>query len=300
MFNALKLLQDHRIQHADSGSKHTRPGWVNVHCPFCKGYDYHLGIHISSGAVNCWKCGPHSQLELIKALLSCDWNSAKEIQEEYTQKGKGTTRGTKEHITLSTKTVCEYPSGTEAMKTLHRAYLEGRNFDPEHLEKIWGLKGTGHLGDYKFRVIAPIVLGGRMVSFQGRDVTGKSSLRYKACEQINEVLPHQNVVYGLDLVKGDSCIVVEGIADVWRLGPGAVSCFGTSFTIAQVNLLKNIRRIFVLFDSDEENAIKMSNRLAHMLSSLGVTVEVLELDEGDPAEMPQSEATALMRELFLL
>lgn len=300
MFNVIKFFIDNKLNFAKSGSKHTRPGWVNVHCPFCGGNDYHLGIHIATGAVNCWKCGPHSQISLVKLLIDCTWAEAEEIQKEYATRGTGYSNIQEDMPKRRLKTVCEYPSGTYTMKTAHREYLNGRNFDDEYLEKYWGLRGTSNLGDYKFRIIAPIYFDGRFVSFQGRDYTGKSRLRYKACEQINEVIHHQNLVYGIDKVKGKRCIVVEGITDVWRLGDGAVCCFGTAFTFSQINLLRTrFKEVFILFDSDDSNAIKMANKLGVMLSASGLSVEILELEEGDPAQMPQDEADNLMNELNL-
>lgn len=298
MFNVIKFYKDYRIPIYTSG-KHYRQGWVNTDCPFCKGKDGHLGIHINSGAVKCWKCGKHSQLDVIKALLGYDYGMAKEIQEEYSERSRSHAKDeTKQHRD-SRNNVCEYPTGTTNLTERHKAYLESRNFDPEKLEKLWRLKGTEHLGKYKFRIIAPIMFNGVMVSYQGRDITGKSDLRYKACKQENEIIPHQDMVYGIDHVKkGGSCVLVEGIFDVFRLGYGSVSCFGTSFTLSQVNLLASyVNRCFVLFDADDDNAINMAEQIAVLLSARGVEVELLELDEGDPAELPQEEADQIMKEL---
>lgn len=301
MFNVIQFYKNYHITPVESG-KHYRSGWVNIDCPFCKGKDGHLGIHISTGAVKCWKCGKHSQTDVIKALLNCDFPTAKDIQEEYTEQRR--LKHTEERTRRTHKRLnrtCEYPTGTTAMTDRHRAYLRGRGFDAEHLEKVWGLLGTGNMGAYKFRIIAPILVDGCVVSYQGRDVTGKSPLRYKACVQENEVIEHQTTVYGLDLVKGDKCVLVEGIADCWRLGPGAVSCFGTSFLLAQVNLLADRFRVcYVLFDSDDDNAIKMAEQLACLLSARGVETEILELDEGDPGDMKQEDANKLMKELGFL
>lgn len=301
-FNALKFYKDFHIDFADSGHKRTRPGWVQIHCPFCIGSrGYHLGHHIDTGAYSCWRCGKHSQVDVVKAMLNCGTSEAFRTIKEYSDSGRGgkTSSQGKEKRSKRKKT-CVLPEGTGELTKRHRKYLEGRKFDPDKLVELWGLKGTGIVGRYKNRIIAPIMFDGELVSYQGRDITNKHELKYKACSQENEVIEHQTIVYGLDFVVGDVCIIVEGIADVWRLGYGAVSCFGTAYTLNQVNLIaERMKKVFILFDADEPNAIKQANKLACALSARGLEVELLELEEGDPGEMPQVEADKLMEELGL-
>jgi hypothetical protein len=289
MFNVLQFYKDYHIDCSDSGSKHCRKGWINIDCVFCGGDDYHLGINISTGACKCWKCGNHSQLEVIKELLECDYNAAKDIHKEYCQNDNRHIHSSKSQPHREHKTTCEYPTGTSALNDRQRAYLELRGFDSYELEKTWGLKGTGNLGDYKFRIIAPIMYNGKMVSYQGRDYTGKSELRYKACKQENEVIEHQTIVYGLDLVGGERALLVEGIFDCFRFGAGAISCFGIAFTTAQVNLIASrIRFLSVLFDA-EEQAQKQARAIAIQLTALGVEVEILDISDTKPEELVDPE-----------
>ena len=173
----------------------------------------------------------------------------------------------------------------------HRNYLASRNFDPKELEKTWKLYGTGPIGPYKFRIIAPIFYGGRMVSYQGRDITGKSKIKYKACSKSMELVNHKRILYGLDFVN-DVAIIVEGIADVWRLGKGAVATFGIEFTQPQVAILSKLRKCFIMFDA-EEIAQKKAKELAESIVSLNpnVKVEIIKLSGvKDPAELTEKEA----------
>lgn len=194
----------------------------------------------------------------------------------------------------------DFPLGTVELQPKHRDYLIGRNFDPDLLERIYGLKGTGPLGDYKFRIIAPVILDGKMVSYQGRDVTGKSDLRYKACPLDLEVIHHKHTLYGVDLVKGGSVVVVEGITDVWRLGPGAVATFGTGFTKQQANMImQKFKRVYLLFDP-EPKAQQVAEELSWVLSNVGVESYIIDLGSGtDPGDMKQDDADNLMKELGL-
>lgn len=297
MLDIVKFYQDFKIPYSDRGSKITS-GWIGVHCVFCDGGDYRLGFHLKSGAVSCWSCGKHSHTALIKALLNCSVSKAIEIKKEYETNIRHYNEEESETLPTPHATVCSWPTGSGRLSPRAKEYLHGRNFDPEHLESVWNLKSTDAFGDYKFRIIAPIFVDGVMVSYQGRDFTGKSDLKYKACKAENEVMAHQTVCYGLDLVKGDTCIVVEGIADVWRLGPGAICCFGIDFTMAQVNMItERFKTAYVLFDA-EEQAQKQANDLAVLLNARGVETYILELDESDPGDMSQEEANKLMGELL--
>lgn len=322
-FNALKFYKENGIDFAESGHKRCRDGWVQIDCPFCIGHKgFHLGFYKETGAYKCWRCGKHSQVSVVSTLLNISAYKAKEVIKEYSVIGSQVKEAHRENLKRPKHSLtCKLPAGTGEMTERHKKYLSDRGFNPDELAEKWGLKGTTMNGNYKWRVIVPITFEGKLVSYQGRDITGKSSLRYKACKQADEVIEHQNIVYGLDHVTGNKCVIVEGVADVWRFGYGAVSCFGTAFTLEQVNLLiaqatnkkrkVKIRKYFILFDADEPNAIKMGEKLANMLSSAGLEVELLDLSDTkpqclvdpekgiDPANLKQRYADIIKRELEL-
>lgn len=308
-FNAEKFFKDHGIDYAKSGNKHCRPGWINVHCPFCAGsQDYHLGVNPHHGYGHCWRCGWKGLDSIAQALLNCPWWQAKNILTQYSAK-TGATRvfHTAGQARTGAPEKATIPQGTGPMDERHKEYLRKRNYDPDELEELWGLLGTGPVAfiqtggkkiNYNHRIIIPINIDGRMVSFQGRDISGKAGdLKYLASPEALEVIPHKEVVYGADLVPGSSVIVVEGVPDVWRLGPGAVGTFGTAFKAPQVKLLvERFDRFFILFDTEHE-AQNKARDLATRIASVGKEVEILKLEEGDPGEMKQDDADALMAEL---
>lgn len=302
MFAVEKFLQDHSIDYCSSGNKHCRGGWVQIHCPFCPGArDYHLGIHLSLGYGSCWRCRGKSMLLIIKTLLNCSWGQAKLILGEYGGSSLIGIAG-REHKVHSTIRDIEvqWPWGAEALSNRHREYLaDVRKIDPDWVERVYGLRGCGAIGDYKHRIIAPIHLDGKMISYQGRDITGKSPLKYKACAQIDEAMDHKCSLYAVDLVPGNSVVVVEGVVDAWRLGPGAVATFGIAFRTEQMHMLMaRFDNIYLLFDG-EARAQLSASPLARNLAATGRKVEIIELSEGDPGEMSQSQADDLMDELGL-
>ena len=298
VFDALRFFQDHRIDHLTSGNSHCSAGWVQIHCPFCKGArDYHLGINLSSGAVTCWRCGKKGLDSVLRAILG---DSSPLIEATKARYRGGAKRAANVRIKRIGGLSVKLPGGvTEEIPVRAANYLVGRGYDPEELQKIWKLSFTGPLSSYKFRIIAPIYHDGKMVSYQGRDYTGNSPLRYKACAKDKEVRDHKKCLYGSWLVKGNRAVVVEGIADAWRLGPGAIALFGIAYTMSQVQLLSQYRVLSLIFD-EEPQAQLQQDKLAFALKTLNPSIElkIVQMEGGDPGELHQEEANQLMKELL--
>jgi len=295
-FDGVQFCKDYKLPYDTSGAN-TAPGWIQIACPFCGDNTNHFGIHLKNAYGNCWKCGWHPLDGTISELLGVSNFDAKKIVDIYSNK-KMLVEAKKERIIPN---LINLPRGTEPLTPAHKKYLKSRKFDPVVLQSLYQLEGTVHIGDSPFRIIAPIYLDGNLVSYQGRDYTGRSEIRYKACNKELEIVHHKDTLYGIDLAvslgKG-MCLVVEGITDVWRLGPGAVSTFGTSWKRTQMLMLaERFDTIYILFDEGIE-AQQKAESLAWELSVLGKDVSILQGIEGDPGEMEQEEADELMRELF--
>jgi hypothetical protein len=203
-------------------------------------------------------------------------------------------RGRQVKVPVETK----LPAGCGPLQQPHRNYLRHRGFNDHRLEADWGIQGTGPIGQYKFRIIAPIYLDGRLISYQGRDITGRQDLPYKACTREQEALHHKHSLYGIDKVPGDRALVVEGLFDVWRMGPGAIAPFGIEYTEEQVLMMADrLRHVHILFDP-EEQAQRQADKMAIDLMQYGVEVDLLNLTErDDPADMTPAEALSLMGSL---
>jgi DNA primase len=297
-FDAIKFVRDHNIPTADHESKHYHENWVNVECPFCTGNPgEHLGYNTDKGYWNCYRCGYHNVVTVIEKLLNVTKDEARRIAKTYGARPQLKEK-TNEHS--SRPGVVKLPYGTDRMLEPHRYYLEKRGYDPNELEELWGLKGTGILGPYKFRIIAPIYHNEKLVSYQGRDITDKSPLKYKACRAEEEVMPHKETLYGIDKAKGHSVVVVEGITDVWRLGPGAVATFGIEWTPEQALLLKEYLRVFIMYDFGEDQAQINASKLGAVLSGFGVDTEKLMVQDfqGDPADLSDKKAKKLMKQIL--
>ena len=297
VFNAKDFFTDFGIEYLETGHKHCRYGWIQTKCPFCTGNPgYHLGYNLTHGFFTCWRCGYHPVVRVVHIFTAFGWEKSKELVAEYSD-------GFCPPPTLPLKDKnnpihLKLPRFTRVLKEPHKEYLQKRGFIPEVLQEKWRIKGTGPIGVFKHRIIAPIYFNGALVSYQGRDYTDKSNLRYRACDRRSEIIHHKDILYGIDLAKGSSCILVEGITDAWRLGPGAVATFGIKYTESQFALLwERFDKVFIMFDDDKE-AVKRAKKLGAELSTVfNIKAEIC-LIKGDPGSLPQKKADRYKRQLL--
>jgi len=283
-----KLLDDYNVPYVTEGHKHCQEGWLQVECPFCTGNrGYHLGYNIRQEWWNCWRCGWKPDVQVISTLTGLSYGQAKDALSRY---GKHRSPSYKEEI--KNRKPLTVPGSS--MTYHHYAYLKSRKFKVTEIKKTWNLLGTGIIGDYSHRIIAPIYYNKQIVSFQGRDITGKSDLKYKACKKENEIVHHKHILYGLQHATKRTCVVVEGITDVWRLGKGAVATFGIKYTPHQVNLLSLLYDTVIIMFDPEPQAQKQAHILASMLDSLDVMTKIAKIDAKDPAELDPVEAEEFM------
>ena len=296
-FDALSFFQDFGIRYVTEGSKHCQPGWVQTTCPFCTGNPgWHLGYSENGDFFNCWRCGFHTNKEVVRFLAGVGWKKAHDIWKEYQTHRRPTENKRRYNHAESLK----LPAGSEPLSFRHNRYLESRGFDPQKITEEWKLFGTGPVGRYKHRIIAPIHYNGRLVSYQGRDITNRHALKYKACRIEEEVIHHKHLLYGLDKVQSRKCILVEGFTDVWRIGPGAVAGFGIKMKSSQILLLvERFRKVYIMFDNDDEDkqATKEAEKIGHDLAMAGVGCEIC-LIEGDPGSLDQAKADRYRKNLL--
>lgn len=293
MFDVLRYLKEFGIPYA-TGGKDISPGWLGISCPFCRDTLSHGGFNLEKGYYSCWRCGYHDLVDVIATLERIKPHEAVSRLADYTISTSPKLRhGYREKRPESVS----LPVGSRPLGSIHKAYLKSRNFDPEQLEEKYGLLGTGPIGPYKLRIIAPIYLDGKLISYQGRDVTRKAEIPYKACPKDQEVIEHKNSLYNIDHAK-DTAIVVEGIFDTWRIGDGAVATFGVGFRWSQVFLLsQRFKQVFLLYDG-ELKAQAQARKIVQALKSLGVEATNILLSKGDPAELSQDDVKRLKEELL--
>lgn len=295
MINVEGILDQFNIIHSRANSR----GWVELDCPYCG--KPHLGWSVKSGVFNCFHCGKHPFIETLCSVLSISEESARLLVKQ--GGGRGRIAEAQEAGQVHAY-VCKLPRvGVVPLRKGHRLYLEGRGFDVEALVETWKLESTPPgCDELSNRIYIPMHYNEKLVSWQLRSTRKDCSPkdRYRTASKPEEVMHHKDLVYGWDYVKPiKRAVVVEGPADVWKLGPGAVHTFGTAFTDAQVLILSQVEVLYTLFDM-EPTAQKQAKDLAHrlsMLSSITKVANVVDIGFKDPGEMPLKEARRLMRKL---
>lgn len=291
MWNITEFCKDHKIPFQ------IKRTWVQIDtCPFCGKMDYKAAFSITAESFNCWACKKTTAVEAVSALLLCSEMEAKEIIWGYRGSVDKKLFLVNEKRKNTSKVIL--PSKDELLP-IHRKYIENRNFDPDEIIREWGVTGTGPCPDppfhkWKFRLVFPIFLNRKLVSFQARDVTGKSDIRYMGATIEQSVYHYKNLLYGQEYCSEEILGVVEGIFDLYRMGKGFVCTFGTSLTSAQLYLMaRHHKKVMFLFDPDDERAEKKMKKYCLILKSMGVRASSVKWGGGDPGSMKPADAEYL-------
>lgn len=298
-FDIIKYLDDNEIDYW-LGGKNVQRGWVNIACPFCYDNSNHLGINLETKLFHCWVCGEKGGPEkLVMALQETYFNEAQNIVEIYSN-GEGLYKGIDPEEKTSSRGDLRalWAKFREDLPQIYIDYLKERDFDPDRIIPAFNLRAQGPVGKWKFRIIAPVLVNGEVVSFVARSITD-SDPKYLHCPNNLSVIPIKKTLYNLDTVK-KNILIVEGVTDVWRFGDGCVATYGMEVSWEQIMLLKkkNLKRFYIMFDGESE-AIRNAEKLAGRLLDFIPYGEVLRLGEGDPAEIDQTDADELRMELGL-
>ena len=284
--NIKDFLIEKEIDFKTSG-KNVSKGWINLAvCPFCNNSNYHCGINLSSLAFHCWVC--HEKGYIHKLLKEID--GLKNINIEFENE---------EQPEVKTSDIVKWPEFMQdEMPESHRKYLLSRGFDPDFLIKKYKLKSVYNIGDYKFRIIVPVIVNKIAISWVAASVLRhfERVVPYLDCPPEKAIVIPKHSLYNYDSIN-DWAVIVEGITDVWNCGDGFIASFTKGMTSEQIELLlkKNPKKIFVMFDSD---AIQQAQELANNLSGLFSHVEVIELPEGDPADLTKEEINQIKKEIL--
>lgn len=290
-FNFELFALEHGIPIYASGYRQCREGWVQIECPFCHG-SAHLGFNIQQSYFNCYSCGYHSAYDVLERL---GYSYNKEVKERYSGHVRTADREKKKRGANK----CRLPAYSNSPWSPHKTYLKSRGLNWHTLRKEYSIGFTNQItqAGYQWRIMIPVFFDHVLATFQARHV-GESELRYKTCPIQNEHRPIKHCLYNYDNTLGEKVVVTEGVVDVWKLGRGAVATFGIDYSVQQVALLSEFKKVFVLFDK-EEQAQKQAQLLCDDLSMIGVDTEIVTLpDHSDPGELTVEEGREVMEELL--
>lgn len=301
--NFEKLFCEHKIEFDTRINK----GWINVNCPYCgsKSTSMHLGFNISNDYCNCWKCGSHNIRDALSKLFYLNKDAVDNLISEYTDNTSVIYRLNNKRLPKAVK--IELPNNNFTPR--EKRYLLSRDFSPRYLNQKYGVVGGGIVGKWKHRIIIPIFVGGKLVSWTARSVLDKEQLdelkipRYKNLSIEKSVINPKDVLFNIDNCLSNKIVLTEGAFDVFRLGDSFACVLGSSLTENQV---KEIRRrydkVYIMFDNEKEAQDK-AVQYGLQLSTVGCDVEVVdaycEFGVNDGAELNQTQVNVIRKELEL-
>ena len=291
VFNFTEYCDTYQIPYVTERGNLSKGWMAATDCPWCGSYEkYHLGVPPDGSYTYCWACGYHSLRATIYALTPHTDIDA--VLEEFGDSFMFVSRLKKtahaEALSL------DFP---ECNKAAIR-YLTERGFDPSIIIPKYNLRFGGIFGDWAFRIITPIYQDGRLVSWQGRHIKNDGVGKYKFLSIEKSVVDPKDCLWNIDNCKKPYILTTEGTYDGMKLGDDTCAVMGITTTEAQARRLAGYKKVFLVYDPEEE-AQKRARDFAAKISSMSSTeVEVIDTEEDyDLGATSFEEIAEIRREL---
>jgi len=267
-------------------------------CPFCgeDRSDLRMYINSETGIGQCFHCEKgFNAISFVKANEGCSVGKAIKIlvgdEDAWAR--------TEEEEEISEEGL-KFPRMVKASDSEQgMAYLVSRDID-ERLATHFGLHYAVEnvtiqkkLYYVKDRIIIPIYdIEGGVVSWQGRDTTGKSKQKYLFPPDFQG----RNHLYNAQAVsrRPDYCILSEGAFDVWgwwRSGfENCVGSFGKKLSEGQLDIMRyiNPKILYVAWDSDADwLKYELIEKIGHMFDD----IRIVDLGGKDADELKKEALT---------
>ena len=298
--NFVKLCNDYNVEYDTRVNK----GWTNVTCPFCDDKTFNGGFNNAGDYYHCWKCGGHNFKQALARTVNIPFNEVDILIEQYAGRNSVLNTLNKKQAKATKLTL-----PTDTFTPAERKYLKERNFSPKLLHEKYKIVGGGITGSWKYRIIIPLVLNGKIVSWTARTILSKQQQqklkipRYKNLSIEQSVVDPKSVLYNLDHCEDKIAVLTEGAFDVIRMGDGFFCSFGTELTQSQISMIKQrFEKVFIMFDNEEEAQAK-ARKFGLQIASIGVEVELVDcygdFNKNDAGELNEKEVQIIRHELGL-
>ena len=298
--NFVKLFNDYNVEYDTRVNK----GWTNVTCQFCDDKTFNGGFNNAGDYYHCWKCGGHNFKQALARTVNIPFNEVDTLIEQYAGRNSILNTLNKKQA-KATKLILP----TDTFTPAERKYLKERNFSPKLLHEKYKIVGGGITGSWKYRIIIPLVLNGKIVSWTARTILSKQQQqklkipRYKNLSIEQSVVDPKSVLYNLDHCEDKIAVLTEGAFDVIRMGDGFFCSFGTELTQSQISMIKQrFEKVFIMFDNEEEAQAK-ARKFGLQIASIGVEVELVDcygdFNKNDAGELNEKEVQIIRHELGL-
>ena len=160
------------------------------------------------------------------------------------------------------------------------------------------------VGDWKYRLIFPIYFLGKLVTWQGRQVTREAYLPYRDLSIPESVRHVKFCLYNFDNLKGgDTLFITEGLFDSLKMdyyspdGIDSTCLFTKTMRDEQMWLIAELasiyKKIIVLLDSDAQvEAISIYSKLSFLRN---VSLGTLPLGAKDPGILTKEQVLRLVK-----
>lgn len=298
--NFEKLFKDYNVEYDTRVNK----GWTNVTCPFCNDKTFNGGFNNAGDYYHCWKCGGHNFKQALTRVTNIPINQVDDLISQYSGRNSLLNKLNKKQAKATKLTL-----PTDTFTPAERKYLKERNFSPKLLHEKYKIVGGGITGSWKYRIIIPLVLNGKIVSWTARTILSKKIQqenkipRYKNLSIEQSVVDPKSVLYNLDHCEDKIAVLTEGAFDVIRMGDGFFCSFGTELTQSQISMIKQrFEKVFIMFDNEEEAQAK-ARKFGLQIASIGVEVELVDcygdFNKNDGGQLNEQEVNIIRRELGL-
>jgi DNA primase len=233
----------------------------------------------------------------LTKLLNVPANTLSQILEPFQSKNKILSRlNEKEKLN---KDKIELP-GFPLSKT-EKDYLLSRHFNPTELINKYNIQGGGYYGDWKNRIIIPIYLGGKLISWTSRTIIKDREPRYKFLSNEESVINPKLCFHNIDNCSNNYVVLLEGPMDVFRFGNDSICGFGIDLTRTQLMYLSDrFKKIYIIFDN-QRLAQKKAREYGMLLQGHGLDAFIVDISDyavKDIGEMSPYKVKQLKRELF--
>ncbi len=233
---------------------------VMVSCPL-HGSDKNpsMGINLEKGIYNCFACGASGSIEslfyrvtgssLKKTLNISDDPFSRFASPVYESKSEDDYKLKPVYVNYNARDFLEIRSSKECMNYIRERGISVSAALKAGCKYVEETRINGTL--FKKRLIIPVKENNKLISFEGRDITG---------EQTPKVLYPRNcsvnTLYGIDeLDKTQPLFAVEGLMDLFvlrdcRCFKNSTSIFGANLTKRQIKLLSEFPSVIYIPDSD--------------------------------------------------
>lgn len=190
-------------------------------------------------------------------------------------------------------------------------YVRSRGLDPAYLSDSYGV---GHVegrpgGRFHRRMIVPVHCLGKYVGFLARAFPGWTPLTekrpgkkwpYAEGKYVNSPgLRTSSLLYNYDSLPGrDVVVLVEGVSDVWKIGPWAAALCKDTVSARQLELLRCLGSPWIVLLGEPESAEKWKGN--YMKTKGAVTnpdrVRLRLFAKGDPGDMSPRDNSRIVQE----